>query len=176
MGRFGRLIERERKYRLSDADARALEVKLRSDGVTERREVQESIIFRADHLKKDTIVRLRTIGDQRELTFKGPKKVKGMDKVREELNVEIGEGPMAEILEELGFRPVIRYRKESRIFEFDGVLVSIDRLGGIGTFCEIEVSDLEHDLDAVATNLGLDESSFEPRGYPAMASEAKVSV
>ena len=176
MGRFGKLIERERKYRLSEADARALETKLRADGATERREIQESIIFRADHLKKDTIVRLRTIGDQRELTFKGPKKVKGMDKVREELNAEIGEGPMVEILEEMGFRAVISYRKDSRIFEFEGVLVSVDRLNGIGTFCEIEVPDLDHDLDAVAKDLSLDESSFEPRGYPAMATEAKLSV
>lgn len=175
MGRIGKLIERERKYRLTEAEARALEARLRGGGATERHEIQESIIFRdrGSQLKKDTLLRMRTVAGKRELTFKGPKKTKGLDKWREELNVEIGEGPMLEVLDSIGFFPVIRYRKDSRIFEFEGVLVSVDRLNGLGTFCEIEVPDLDHDLDAVAKDLGLTEDRFEPRGYPTMAANAE---
>ena len=174
MGRIGKLIERERKYRLTEAEARALETRLRGGGATERHEIQDSIIFRdrEDRSKKDTILRLRTVDGKRELTFKGPKQTRGLDKYREELNVEVGEGPVVEVLDAIGYRPVIRYRKDSRIFEFEGVLVSIDRLNGLGAFCEIEVPDLEHDLDAVARDLGLQEESFEPRGYPTMAANA----
>ena len=174
MGRIGKLIERERKYHLTEAEARALEEKLRIEGANERHEIQESIIFRDqdDRQKKDTILRLRTVDGKRELTFKGPKQTQGLDKWREELNVEIGDGPILDVLGSIGFRPVIRYRKDSRIFDFEGVLVSIDRLSGLGAFCEIEVPDLEHDLDAVAKDLGLDEARFEPRGYPTMAANA----
>ena len=174
MGRKGRLIERERKYRLSDADARALEDKLRDAGAKSRHEIQESIIFkdRASHLRKDTILRMRTVDGRRELTFKGPKKVKGLDKWREELNVEIGEGPALEILDAMGFRPGTRYMKDSLIFEYKKALVSIDRLEGIGYFCEIEVDDLDRDLDKVAEELGLDPDRYEPRGYPTLAGVA----
>lgn len=174
MGRAGKLIERERKYRLSEADARALEVTLRSRGAAERREIQESIILRdrESRPKKDTLLRLRTVDGHRELTYKGPKRVKGLDKVREELNVDIGDGPILEVLGAMGFRPAIRYRKDSHIFDYEGTLVSIDRLDGLGQFCEIEVADLDMDLDAVAAKLGLDPAWYEPRGYPTMAAEA----
>lgn len=174
MGRAGKLIERERKYRLSEADAHALEVVLRSRGAKERHEIQESIIFRdrASHLKKDTLLRLRTVDGRRELTYKGPKRMKGLDKWREELNVDIGEGPILEVLGAMGFRPAIRYRKDSYIFEYNGALVSVDRLNGLGCFCEIEVADLDRDLDAVASELGLDATQYESRGYPTMVSEA----
>ena len=174
MGRAGKLIERERKYRLTETAARALEASLRERGAKEHHEVQESIIFRdtASHLKKDTLLRLRTVDGRRELTFKGPKKMLGLDKWREELNVDIGDGPILEVLLEMGFRPAVRYRKDSRIFDYDEVIVSVDRLGALGVFCEIEVADLDHDLDAVALDLGFDPDQYEPRGYPTMASEA----
>lgn len=173
MGRAGKLIERERKYRLTDAAARALEATLRERGAKEHHEVQESIIFRDSdsRLKKDTLLRLRTVDGRRELTFKGPKKMLGLDKWREELNVDVGDGPILEVLLEMGFRPAVRYRKDSCIFDYDEVIVSVDRLSGLGAFCEIEVADLEHDLDAVAAELGLDPDEYEPRGYPTMAAE-----
>jgi len=75
------------------------------------------------------------------------------------------------VLLEMGFRPAVRYRKDSRIFDYDEVIVSVDRLSGLGAFCEIEIADLEHDLDAVAAELGLDPDEYEPRGYPTMAAE-----
>ena len=174
MGRTGKLIERERKYRLSEQEARTLEMKLRDLGAKDRHEIQESIIFkdRASHMRKDTLLRLRTVDGKRELTFKGPKKLKGLDKWREELNLEVGDGPVLDILDAMGYRPGTKYRKDSRIFEYKGALVSVDRLAGLGCFCEIEVSDLDRNIDAIAAELALDPDRFEPRGYPTMAAEA----
>lgn len=79
------------------------------------------------------------------------------------------------MLEALGLRPIIRYRKDSTIYSYRGALVSVDRLDGLGCFCEIEVADLESDLDAIANDLGLTADRFEPRGYPTLAAQAARS-
>jgi adenylate cyclase class 2 len=168
------VIERERKYRLSETEAGRLRARLEQSGRLVRAERQETTVLkdRASHLKKGAYLRLRTVDGRAELTHKGPKQAQGKDKWRLEHTLALGDGPALELLERMGFRANTQYVKETAIFLFRGVLASVDQLEGIGWFCEIETSDLEKDLDAVADALGLRDEDLEPRGYPAIAAES----
>lgn len=181
MGKIGRTIERERKYRLTQEEAARLRAELRRLGTHERTENQENVLLndRATRLRKGTLLRVRTVDGRRELTFKGKKRQDGpggLDKTRDEFTVGIGDGPLEEILDALGLAPGLRYLKESAIFSFKGVIVSVDRVPDVGWFCEIEADDLTSDLGAIADQLGLTPDRFEPRGYPSMAAEAGLSA
>ncbi|HEY8656400.1 MAG TPA: class IV adenylate cyclase [Candidatus Limnocylindria bacterium] len=178
MGKIGRTIERERKYRLTQEEAARLRAELRRVGTHERTENQENVLLvdRATRLKKGTLLRIRTVDGRRELTFKAKKRQEGLDKTRDELTVAIGDGPLDDILMSLGLVPGLRYLKECAIFSFKGVIVSVDRVPDIGWFCEIEADDLTSDLGAIADELGLTADQFESRGYPSMAAEAGLSA
>lgn len=167
------MIERERKYRLTAAEAGRLRARLEQTGRLLREERQDTTVLkdRASHLKKGAYLRLRIVDGRAELTHKGPKQAQGKDKWRLEHTLALGEGPAVELLERMGFRPNTRYVKDTAIFAFKGVVVSVDHLEGIGWFCEIETDDLEKDLDAVAERLDLSDDAFEPRGYPTIAAE-----
>lgn len=168
------MIERERKYRLDDNAARRLRARLEQVGRFVREERQETIVLkdRASHLKKGAYVRFRSVDGKGELTHKGPKQMQGKDKWRFEHTVALGDGPTLELLAKMGFRANTRYVKDTAIFHYRSVLVSVDRIAGIGWFCEIESDDLEKDLDAVAVSLDLKDDDFESRGYPTIAAEA----
>jgi adenylate cyclase class 2 len=168
------VIERERKYKLGQAAAGRLRARLDEVGRFVREERQDTIVLedRASHLKKGSYLRFRTVEGRAELTHKGPKQALGKDKWRLEHTVALGDGPALELLEKMGFRPNTRYVKDTAIFLYRGVLVSVDRIIGIGWFCEMETDDLEKDLDAVAAALELDDDAFETRGYPTIATEA----
>ena len=168
------VIERERKYRLGEAAAARLRARLEEVARLVREERQDTIVLkdRASHLKKGAYLRYRTVEGRGELTHKGPKQEQGKDKWRLEHTVALGEGPALALLEKMGFRPNTRYVKDTAIFLYRSVLVSVDRIVGIGWFCEMETDDLETDLDAVAASLDLSDDSFEPRGYPTIAAEA----
>jgi adenylate cyclase class IV len=168
------VIERERKYRLSEADAAALETRLAKIARPLGRERQETIVFRdtIGVLPKGTLIRYREEGGRRELTVKGKKTQVGLDKVRLEWNVELGEGPIVELLGALRIVPNIHYVKDANRFELRGLLISVDRLESLGVFCEIEARDMTSEIDVVAEELGLDREWFEPRGYPSIAAAA----
>ena len=171
----GSFIERERKYRLTEPLASALEAQLRREGKFIRHEVQHSVMLGGDEgrVHRGTQLRLRTVDGQTSLTFKGPKRVLGLDKARREVTVLIGEGPILEILAGVGLLPTVRYIKDSLIFKYKRVLVSVDRLKGLGVFCEIECHDMTTDLDAIARSLDLSEDAYEPRGYPTLAAASR---
>ena len=168
------VIERERKYKLGEAAAGRLRARLEEVARFVREERQDTIVLkdRASHLKKGAYLRFRTVDGRGELTHKGPKQAQGKDKWRLEHTVALGDGPALELLEKMGFRANTRYMKDTAIFLYRGVLVSVDRIVGIGWFCEMETDDLDKDLDAVAASLELNDEAFEPRGYPTIAAEA----
>lgn len=167
------MIERERKYRLSDEDASRLRGFLSEKALLVVRETQENIIFRdrATRLRKGTYLRLRSAGTRRELTFKGKKELKGLDKCRLELTVALGDGPLLELLDAIGLEPSLSYTKETEIWSLSGVHVSLDDVAGIGRFCELEAHDDSADLQAIADLLELRREAFEPRGYRTLAAE-----
>lgn len=171
------MIERERKYRLTPVDAEALEARLDRLARPLGRELQETVVF-ADHvgvLPKGTLIRYREVAGRRELTVKGKKTQSGLDKTRKEWNVTLGDGPIFDLLAALRLKPGARYVKDAKRYEMNGMLVSVDRLDGLGVFCEIEAHDTSSDIDAVADLLALDRAWFEPRGYPSIAAEAAAT-
>lgn len=161
------MIERERKYRITDEDAVRLRELLAATASLVIREVQENVIYRdrATRLRKGTYLRLRSSGSKRELTFKGKKAMNGLDKSRVELTVAIGEGPLTELLSTIGLEPSLTYVKDTEIWAMSGVHVSLDEIEGVGRFCELEAHDENADLQAVADTLSLRQDAWEPRGY-----------
>ena len=171
------MIERERKYRITDEDAARLRSVLAAQAELVASEIQVNTIFRdrATRLRKGTYVRVRSIGSRRELTFKGKKTLRGLDKCRLELTVAVGDGPLVELLATIGLEPYLTYQKETEIWSVAGAHVSLDRVDGLGRFCEVEAHDDDADLQAVADMLELGRDRFEPRGYPTLAAELVVA-
>jgi adenylate cyclase class 2 len=185
------MVEVEQKFRL--ADRAALEDRLR-----DRRAVRS-----AERLEIDTYLnapdrdfavtgeafRLRQVGDENGLTFKGPKLVHAQVKVRDEHELAIASGPAGAVaaialLAGLGYRPVAVVRKRRTAFslrsgEFD-VAVTIDDCETVGLFCEVEiVADESRSrfaataVQSLAAELGL--TDFESRSYLRMVLEAKAA-
>lgn len=158
------MIERERKYRLTEPELERLATTLGRLATLERREVQETVHF-ADGTGRlgGLNLRLRGIDAHQELTVKGPRLESGRSKVREEHTIAVA-GDMAPVLAALGLVPTERYRKRTAIYAFEGALISLDEVEGLGQFCEIEAAD-DATIDRVATQLALTDEALEPRGY-----------
>lgn len=179
--------EVEVKYRL--ADASTVIDRLRSMGAQERAATKHADLYLAhpnrDFAQTDEALRLRRIGDENHVTYKGPKRG-GPAKIREEIEIPFASGPnrfseLSTVFERLGFRPVALVEKTRAefLYEVAGRTVSftLDDVGELGRFVEIET--LAEDDDALpqaqaivlelASRLGL--SDVEPRSYLRMTLE-----
>lgn len=107
------------------------------------------------------ILRLRTDGGRARLTFKGPMRLEGNVKVREEREIEISgaEEAMA-LFENLGYRVVRRYQKVREEWHLGGVTIALDHTP-IGDFAEFEGDGAE----TVAKRCGFDPEKAERRSY-----------
>jgi adenylate cyclase class 2 len=180
------MVEVEQKFR--DADFSRLEDQLRQLGAIEgtRREEADHY-FNApdrDFALTDEALRLRRIGSENFVTYKGPKRDL-QTKTRTEIEVPLHKGnesakDFAELLTHLGYRPVAVVRKIRRPFRLqrDGFTleVTLDEVAELGRFAEIEIGVQEEQLDAarpvllqVAKDLGLVQS--ERRSYLEMLLE-----
>ncbi len=182
--------EVEVKYRVDDHDAvarRLAEVGAVAAGCLDQEDTYLSHPAR-DFVQTNEAFRIRRIGDDNRLTYKGPR-LSGPTKTREELEIPFAEGDersrqMGRLLQNLGFRPVatIRKRREPFHLTFQGLQleVALDTAEGLGTFVEIEAmasgpDDLPGTQQAVlalADLIGL--SEVEPRSYLRMALEARA--
>ncbi len=129
------------------------EVKIRVDSLTglNERLIAQGFIFRGkrrqrdvyfnhpcrDFSKTDEALRLRFEDGKVEITYKGPREDRRAVKVREEVSCNII-GDAEELLSRLGFRKVAEVIKEREVYEKEGVIVSLDRVEGLGEFVEIE--------------------------------------
>jgi adenylate cyclase, class 2 len=112
-------------------------------------------------LSSGRILRLRTDGNRARLTFKGPMRLEGNVKVREEREVEIqsAEEGMA-LFENLGYAVVRRYQKMREEWQLGGVTIALDHTP-IGDFAEFEGDGAE----TVAKRCGFDAEKGERRSY-----------
>jgi len=122
---------------------RPIETRLRKLGAQELEDVFQHDSYYShpnhDFVARDESLRLREHGEQFELTFKGPR-IAGKTKTRKELNVQVSDAAIAhEILINIGFELAARIEKHRRTFEFDGALVCLDMIEGLGEFIEIEI-------------------------------------
>ncbi len=107
------------------------------------------------------ILRLRTDGGRARLTFKGPMRLEGNLKVREEREVDIESAEEGRaLLENLGFEVVRRYQKMREEWQLGGVTIALDHTP-IGDFAEFEGDGAE----TVAKRCGFDLQKAEQRSY-----------
>ena len=100
-----------------------------------------------DFAQTDEALRIRTVGGESFVTYKGPR-LDATSKVRREIELPLDAGDadgrqFAELLESLGFRPAATVRKSRRTFllrhggaEVHGVLDDVD---GVGVYVELEL-------------------------------------
>jgi adenylate cyclase class 2 len=184
------MLEIEQKFVVTDF--RPLKAKLRSWKAAPGRAVEEAdYYFNApdrDFAKTGEAFRMRCVGAQNWLTYKGPKRA-GPVKVRTEIEVPLADGDKAAeefrfLLQNLGYRFVAAVRKKRTPWPFqrDGFAMTLtcDVVEGIGMFVEVEVLAEEDQADAardqvakVAGELGL--TQLETRSYLRMVLEAQSS-
>ncbi|WP_337176625.1 class IV adenylate cyclase [Paludisphaera sp.] len=181
--------EVEVKYRGVDHDA--LRRALTALGAVGRATVEEEDSY-LNHPARDFAAtgeafRIRRVGDDNRVTYKGPKEA-GPTKTREEIEVPFAPGPdqfdrISRLLDRLGFRRVAVVRKHRTPFALtlDGrpLEITLDSAEGLGDFAEVETlaadrDDLPAAQQAVlklAETLGL--TNVEPRSYLRMAMEKR---
>jgi adenylate cyclase class 2 len=140
-----------------------------------------------DFAQTGEALRLRRIGEENRITYKGPRQ-EGPTKTREEIEIPVAEGDEAYrqltgLFDRLGFQPVAAIRKIRTTFHLSEpphhIEVLLDRVDELGDFAEIEVmADSEADLKAAqAIVLGLADrfglTEVEPRSYLRMVLEAR---
>ena len=158
------MLEIELKVQVPDLE-RVRERLLSLNALSEGGEISErDVYFNAPHrdfAETDEALRLRYYDGSSTLTYKGPKLSEYNIKARVELNCGIESGAvMEEMLDSLGFIRVAEVRKVREYFHYKGALVSLDRVVGLGTFVEIEMSgageeDPSAKISALAKELGL---------------------
>jgi adenylate cyclase class 2 len=160
---------REVEIKLRVPDPRAAHRLLRGAGfrVSRSRVFEANTVFDTRGLtlrRKALLLRMREAGGRTILTYKGTPAV-ARHKSREELEVELpGPGPVAAILDRLGFHPVFRYEKYRTEFQAPGSrgVATLDETP-IGLYLELEGAPGW--IDRTARKLGFAESDYITASY-----------
>jgi len=174
------LLEVEQKYPL--ADPAMMRQSLAELGAAFAAPVEQADVYFAhpsrDFKETDEALRIRRVGNENFITYKGPK-LDSTTKTRREIELPLAAGDegfraFAELLEVLGFCRVFEVRKErvAGTLAWTGidVHVSLDTVERLGNYLELEVvteasqADAARDcLASLASRLQLSQS--ERRGY-----------
>jgi len=115
-----------------------------------------------DFGKTDEALRIRSVGEQNYVTYKGPK-VDATTKTRREIELPLSDGQdaqaeFAELLAALGFRPALVVEKKRQPgelhWENHTVLIALDSVVNLGTFVELEVTCDERSVDNAKRAVG----------------------
>lgn len=131
-----------------------------------------------DFAQTDEALRIRQIGTQCLVTYKGPK-IDRATKTRREIELPLSDAPSGfkrwtELLESLGFRTVAEVRKRRRPghlrWEDAKIEIALDQVDEVGTFVELELIADSQSLEAaqarilsLSATLGL--AAAERRSY-----------
>jgi adenylate cyclase class 2 len=182
------VLEVEVKYRVDDPAAVVARLgALGADRAAERTDADH--YFNApdrDFQQTDEAFRLRRIGAENRLTYKGPKR-EAATKTRTEIEVRLADGDAAaadtgRMLVSLGYRPVAVVRKRRTVYHLTrgpfAVEVCADDVDRVGSFVEVEVVAEEARFEeakaavlALAAELGL--THQERRSYLEMLLETE---
>jgi adenylate cyclase class 2 len=162
-------IETEVKIRLSDTPAAQRRLSEAGFAIFVPRRFESNTLFDTPDLKlrrAQMLLRLRQVGDQSIVTWKGPT-VPGPHKVRPELETAVASlETLAQILGALGYEPTFRYEKYRTEYQkpqatSEGV-VTLDETP-IGDFFELEgTSDW---IDQTAGLLGFERGAYVLESY-----------
>ncbi len=167
--------EVEQKFPLTDTAA--VQARLSALGAQFQPPIdQVDLYFRhpsRDFAQTDEALRLRQVGEQNFITYKGPK-IDPNTKTRRELELPLKSGDQAlqqftELLAALGFAPVATVKKRRSLAEihWQGFTVecALDDVERAGRYLELEISADEHSLESakremahLAAHLGLEKS------------------
>lgn len=177
------MLEVELKFPLDDSSfggAGSLRERLAALGAAEKGVVVQSDAYynhpARDFAQTDEALRIRTVGSESFVTYKGPKQG-GVAKTRFEIELPLAADTAEgwdDILLRLGFRAVATVTKTRTLFELqrDGRAfeLTIDEVDGLGVFAEVETLADEASRDAaeravlaLAAELGLTQQ--ERRSY-----------
>jgi adenylate cyclase class 2 len=172
------MLEVELKFPLDDAGS--LRERLAAVGAVAKGAIAQSDAYfnhpKRDFARTDEALRIRTVGDESVVTYKGPK-LGGSAKTRFELELPLAAQTAdgwREVLTRLGFRAVATVRKRRELFELEregkAFELTIDEVEGLGAFAEVETladeaarDTAERAVLALATELGLKDA--EPHSY-----------
>jgi adenylate cyclase, class 2 len=148
-------IEVEQKHRIDDPAA--LERRLNDFGAILQAPIDQIDEYFAhpcrDFAKTDEALRIRSVGAEHFVTYKGPK-LDAATKSRRELELPLAADrtEFAELLAALGFASVLTVRKTRRPFELEHSGQSVhgawDSIDGLGEFVELELTADESTLEA----------------------------
>jgi adenylate cyclase class 2 len=159
-------IEIEKKYRLTPAQRRLIEKRLRNLAARPLPvEFEENTIYRGKGLKPGSrALRLRRVGDHARLTFKRRFQTRSPIKHQEENETGVSDADaMNAILGALGFQPALVYEKRRTRWNVDTVKVVIDELP-FGLFMEIEAAEKE--IKRIEKMLGAEAFEAVHETYP----------
>jgi adenylate cyclase class 2 len=138
-----------------------------------------------DFAQTDEALRIRRIGQENRVTYKGPK-IDQATKTRRELELPLATGDLVtsqyvQLFQALGFRSVAEVKKRRRCGRFTwngwGVEATLDEVDELGLFVELEIQadadtlrDAQATLVALAAQLGL--TVVERRSYLEMLLES----
>ncbi len=118
---------------------------------------------------RGAMLRLRLQDQGARLTYKDGGRVENGAKVREEIEVAIGDGETAAaILEKIGLRPLFRYQKYREVYSCSDHLITVDETP-IGDFFELEGP--REWIDETAARLGYRKEDYIASSYFALHRE-----
>lgn len=155
--------EVEQKFPVTDAAS--LVAQLTQQGAIWRDPIEQIDTYFAhparNFAETDEALRIRRVGDENFITYKGPK-LDALTKTRRELELPLAAGParfaqFAELLEALSFRRVAEVRKVRRpgslTWNGQPVELALDEVEGVGVYFEAELSADAGQLDRARQTL-----------------------
>lgn len=133
------MIEVEVKVRVDHSEIRPVlsEMGASKVGVEEQSDVYFAAPYR-NFARTDEALRIRSLGGQAVLTYKGPKLDK-VSKTRVEIETPVDGTAAAKIFHALGFLEAGAVRKKREIFRAGDITVCLDTIEGLGEFLEVEI-------------------------------------
>ena len=161
------LLEQEVKFRLPAAEGVAAELEAIGARVEKPRHFERNVLYDYPDRrlgKRDEALRLRRVGDQSWLTWKGPHHGSGRIKQRRELETFLSDADAVEgIMEALGLVECFRYEKYRAIYRVESAILTVDETS-MGVFLEIEATPAL--IREMAARLGLDMEDAINLSYP----------
>ena len=158
--------ETEIKLRLSAAQAGRDALVAAGASLVHPRELEDNLLFddAGGALRASGgVLRLRRLSRGGVLTFKGPRRIVGGLKTRDEIETAVADpDALQHVLERLRFRRVFRYQKYRETWSFSGQEVVVDETP-IGDFLEIE-GDAEG-IHRAAAALGFAQADYVTDSY-----------
>lgn len=148
------MIEVEVKVRADHSKIRPVLIEMGASkiGVEEQSDIYFAAPYR-DFAKTDEALRIRSLGGQAVLTYKGPKLDK-VSKTRIEIETPVDGTAAAKIFHALGFMEAGAVLKKREIFRVGEIIVCLDTVEGLGEFLEVEI-DVPDEKDLESSRVKL---------------------